>query len=295
MSRFLGNLCKCAVLSAVLSAGPAAAFAQTALNDSTVVSLTVTPAGADSVAVHLTQPAPLGPDVSAGLHSAGLETIYALPYSRDLSRPDWHRLWINTAILSGAFVGTLLVLECLPENATTWNRRELQSVPLFKRLNRHVLHQGPEWDHDRMVFNYILHPYAGAVYFMAARSCGFNFWQSWLYCTLISDVGWEFGVEAFMERPSMQDIILTPLTGALFGEAFYCLKRHIVSNGYTLFGSAVLGNVIAFIIDPVNELVGFFDHNPARAYARRIHSGGSVDLSPVVTRSFRGFALTATF
>ena len=42
---------------------------------------------------------------------------YALPYSMTSNSYDWHRLWINTATLSGAFAGTLLVLECLPEDA----------------------------------------------------------------------------------------------------------------------------------------------------------------------------------
>ena len=39
-------------------------------------------------------------------------SIYMEPYSRHRgSHPDWHRMWINTAVLSGAFLGTLFVLE----------------------------------------------------------------------------------------------------------------------------------------------------------------------------------------
>lgn len=74
---------------------------------------------------------------------------YKQPYSLTGNSYDWHRLWINTATLSGAFVGTLLVLECLPEDATSWNRAELQDVPLFKRWHNHVIKKGPEWDHDK--------------------------------------------------------------------------------------------------------------------------------------------------
>ena len=38
---------------------------------------------------------------------------YALPYSfsKQQCAPDWKRLWQNTAVLGGAYVGTLLVLE----------------------------------------------------------------------------------------------------------------------------------------------------------------------------------------
>lgn len=188
--------------------------------------------------------------------------IYGEPYSLTARYPDWHRLWINTATLSGAFIGTLLVLECLPEDATSWNRAELQDVPLFKRWHKHVIKYGPDWDHDKFYFNYILHPYAGAAYYMGARSCGFNAWQSLLYSACISTIGWEFGIEAFMERPSIQDIFITPFVGSLIGEGFYRAKRSIVNNGYTLCGSAVLGNAVAFLIDPVNEVVGLFAGNP---------------------------------
>ena len=194
--------------------------------------------------------------------------IYDLPYSVTGRCPDWHRLWINTATLSGAFIGTLLVLECLPEDATSWNRAELQDVPLFKRWHNHVIKKGPEWDHDKFYFNYILHPYAGAVYYMSARSCGFNAWQSLLYSACISNIGWEFGIEAFMERPSIQDLFITPLVGSAIGECFYRLKRKIVSNGYTLCGSSALGNIVAFLIDPVNEVVGLLAGNPCRQVAK---------------------------
>lgn len=82
----------------------------------------------------------------------------------------------------------------MPEDATSWNRAELQDVPLFKRWHNYVIKKGPEWDHDKFYFNYVLHPYAGAAYFMAARSCGFNFWRSSLYGAIVSTVGWEFGI-----------------------------------------------------------------------------------------------------
>ncbi|MGM9703808.1 MAG: DUF3943 domain-containing protein [Prevotella sp.] len=204
------------------------------------------------------------------------KTLFELPYSVTGRNPDWHRLWINTATLCGAFVGSLLVLECLPEDATSWNRAELQDVPLFKRWHNHVIRKGPEWDHDKFYFNYILHPYAGATYYMAARSCGFNAWQSLLYCTCISTIGWEFGIEAFMERPSIQDIFITPLVGSAIGEMFYKLKRNIVANGYQLGGSSLLGNITVFLIDPVNEVIGLFAGNPCREQVKR---GKRVEMS----------------
>lgn len=222
-------------------------------------------------------------------------SIYDLPYSVTGRSYDWPRLWINTGVLVGAFVGTLAVLECLPEDATSWNRAELQDVPLGRRWDEHVIKEGPEWDHDKFIFNYVLHPYAGAAYFMAARSCGFNMWQSFLYCSLISNVGWEYGIEAFMERPSIQDLIITPVVGSAIGEGFYRVKRHLVANDYCLFGSSVLGNIVAFFIDPVNEVVGLFAGNPARRVSKRLAAEKSISLIPTITPGFKGFTLTATF
>lgn len=228
----------------------------------------------------------------------GIVSPYGQPYSFTGNSYDWHRLWINTATLSSAFVGTLLVLECLPEDATSWNRSELQDVPLFKRWHNHVIKKGPEWDHDNICFNYILHPYAGAAYFMAARSCGFNFWRSMLYGSIVSTIGWEFGIEAFMERPSIQDIFITPIVGSCIGEGFYRVKRWLVDNDYCLFGSQVLGGILAFLVDPVNEFTGIFLGNPAREIAHDKVKGTGDNLrfiTPVVTKKFIGVSLIRYF
>lgn len=227
-------------------------------------------------------------------------SIYSLPYSMTLNVPDWKRLWINSAVYAGAFGGTLLVLECLPEDATSWNRAALQRVPAGQRWVDHVFKKGPEWDHDKFYFNYILHPYAGAVYFMAARSAGFNFWRSFLYCSIVSNIGWEFGIEAFMERPSYQDLIITPVVGSIIGECFYKLKRKIAADHYRLWGSSVAGNIVAFLIDPVNELTGMFGHNRARHYYRPDASAApqprvTSALLPTVVGGAPGFSFTCTF
>jgi hypothetical protein len=212
-------------------------------------------------------------------------SLYALPYSPDLRQPDWHRLWINTAVLASAYVGSLFVLECLPEDATAWNRAEIQNQAPFKRWFKNVFKRGPEWDHDKFYFNYILHPYAGASYFMGARSCGFNMWQSLLYSACVSTFGWEFGIEAFMERPSYQDLVITPIVGCAIGEGFYRIKRYLVEHDYKLLGSSLLGNVVAFICDPINEVIGLFAGNEARTLSK--------NLSAMPTG--RGFALSVSF
>lgn len=227
----------------------------------------------------------------------GRETLYDYPYSRTLSLPDWKHLWVNTSVLVGAGVTTMVILEALPADATAWNKTENAKIPLFSRWWRNVK-AGPVWDGDNPIFNYVLHPYAGAAYYMGARSCGFNCLGSFIYSFCISTFFWEYGFEAFNEIPSVQDLIITPCVGSLLGEGFYLIKRHIVANGYRLAGSKILGYSVAFLVDPLNEAIGFFRGDQRRA-TRKAHVldglSGSTWLAPSSSGLCGGFSLSYNF
>ena len=194
--------------------------------------------------------------------------IYDMPYSISANYPNYRRLAANTGVLIGGGLATLVILDLLPENATNWNKKEEAEVPMAERYFDNVMN-GPHWDGDNPIFNYVLHPYAGAAYYMSARSQGFNMWYSALYSLAVSTIFWEYGVEAFMEIPSYQDLIITPLGGWLLGEAFYRAKRYIVEHDYHLLGSKALGYAAAFICDPVNEFLGYFRGNDAHGWSQR--------------------------
>lgn len=196
--------------------------------------------------------------------------IYDMPYSLSANYPNYHRLAANTAVLFGGGITALVVLDLLPDDATNWNKSDETKVSMTERYYRNVM-DGPHWDGDSPIFNYILHPYAGAAYFMSARSQGFNFWYSALYSFAISTFFWEYGVEAFMEIPSWQDLIITPVCGSIVGELLYKAKRYIVEHDYRLLGSKALGYVTAFICDPVNEFLGYFRGNDAHGWTQRHH------------------------
>lgn len=193
-------------------------------------------------------------------------TIYDLPYSLSENMPNVKKLVINTATLYAAGVLTLGVLELLPEDATAWNKKEIRDTPLFERWWNHV-REGPVWDKDNWVFNYVLHPYGGAAYYMSARTQGCSAINSFLYGFAVSTIFWEYGIEAFNEIPSYQDMFITPIVGAIMGEAFYKLKRRILHDDTCLFGSRLLGNITLFLIDPVNEVLGLIYGNDARRNA----------------------------
>lgn len=218
----------------------------------------------------------------------GDSTIYDFPYSRSFSRPNWKRLWVNTSVLVGAGITTMVILEALPSDATAWNKTENAKVNMFKRWVRNVK-DGPVWDGDNKIFNYCLHPYAGAAYYMGARSNGFNCWGSFMYSFCISTFFWEYGFEAFNEIPSVQDLIITPVCGSLLGEGFYLIKRHIVSNNYRLWGNRVLGYAVAWIVDPINETIGYFRGDQVHA-KRRHPAGGGLSGSSWIAPSNQGLS-----
>ena len=105
------------------------------------------------------------------------------------------------------------ILWVLPESFTNWNKEEMLEYGMFNRWKDNV-RAGPLWDDDDIFLNWIMHPWAGAVYFMSARGSGFNKWESFAYSAIMSTFFWEYGVEAFAEIPSWQDLLITPIVGS---------------------------------------------------------------------------------
>lgn len=220
--------------------------------------------------------------VDPKLHIRKQPCIYDMPYSLSGNYPNYHRLAANTGVLFAGGFAALTILNLLPDDATNWNSEYEQNVPMTERYLRNVSN-GPHIDGDNPIFNYILHPYAGAAYFMSARSQGFNFWYSALYSFGVSTIFWEYGIEAFMEIPSVQDLIITPVVGSLVGEGFYRAKRYIVEHDYRLLGWKPLGYVAAFFCDPVNEFLGYFRGNDAHGWSERHRKPVEVSSSFLLT------------
>ena len=90
----------------------------------------------------------------------------------------------------------------------------------------------PVIDHDMLITNYLGHPYQGGFYYNSIRSQGATVLQSSLFCwahTLL----WEYGWEAGIEQPSIQDLIVTPLAGILVGELSHVATIKMSRNGFT--------------------------------------------------------------
>lgn len=102
-----------------------------------------------------------------------------------------------------------------------------------------------------------MHPYFGGVYYTAARHAGFNEFESFLYSATMSTFFWEYGVEAFAEVPSWQDIFITPFFGAVIGELMFEAEQNIVANGGEVMGSDTMGGVTLFFLNPIGHIHGW--------------------------------------
>lgn len=183
--------------------------------------------------------------------------VYYRNYSFNENVVDWKLLKADNYVMLGASVTVLGILYLLPESFTNWDKDDAKIDRLASKWWKNVK-EGPVVDEDDFFLNYVAHPYCGAVYYMAARSAGLNGWYSFAYSFVLSTFFWEYGIEAFAEVPSIQDLIVTPVVGSIFGEGFYIAKRHILKNKGELLGSSVLGTTALFLMDPITEISNLF-------------------------------------
>ncbi|WP_181307607.1 DUF3943 domain-containing protein [Rufibacter sp. XAAS-G3-1] len=112
------------------------------------------------------------------------------------------------------------------------------------------LESTPEWDTDEFGINFIGHPYQGTLYFNAARSQGYNYWQS-LPFAVGGSLTWEYFGENTL--PSYNDMIYTPLNGAGLGEILYRLSSNILDDR-TRGRERAMREIAAGVVNPVRGL-----------------------------------------
>jgi hypothetical protein len=126
---------------------------------------------------------------------------------------DWKGIGRDTAFFLGYQVVFAGILWLLPESVTKWDEDQKKATLAKWKVNV----QNPVWDEDKFWINYIAHPYFGATYYIRARERGFGEFGSFSYSFLLSAL-YEFGIEAFFEPPSKNDLIATPVGGYLLGK-----------------------------------------------------------------------------
>ena len=191
-----------------------------------------------------------------------IETFYEASVEvEDEARGDWHRLKGQTISLGILSVGTMGLLYVMPESVSNWEGKSVGEM--VSDWSSHVK-EGPRFDPDDLFLNYIAHPYVGSAYYIVARKSDFNQFDSFLYSLVMSTVFWEYGIEAFAEVPSIQDLIITPVFGAIMGEYLYKKEIEIRRNNSEVWDSKLLGRLCLVLIDPIGSfasIIGFEDNN----------------------------------
>lgn len=216
------------------------------------------------------------------LNPSAMNPSYGVSLFWPQNGEDGARTWSQTKSMFFYAIGAVGVLVALPEESTGWNPDD----DIFNKWLDNVK-AGPEWDRNKWAYNYIGHMYFGGVYYQIARKSGYRQWDSFLYTALMSTFLWEYGLEAFAEVPSVQDLVFTPIAGWLYGEWAYQTEFQIRSNGGRVLGSRILGGVSLFFLDPVDQCgqainwitrhdlvksgYGYFAYNPVQIDGQTDH------------------------
>lgn len=161
---------------------------------------------------------------------------------------DWPGIAKDTALFLGYQVAFGAVLYLLPESATG-----LDKSTVFETWEFNV--RNPHWDRDPWFVNYVSHPYWGAAYYVRARERGFGEIGSFVYSVLLSTL-FEYSIESFFEPPSYQDLIVTPVAGALIGAfIFEPVRARIKAKPELMWHD----HLIMVATDPLGALNGVFD------------------------------------
>jgi len=164
---------------------------------------------------------------------------------------------VYLASLGIVVMGTMIVM---PPSVSKWNTTDRAAFvgAMPSQWYKHVS-KGPVVDQDKWAINYIGHPISGSFYYQVARNDGFGVLGSTVYAAMMSGFFWEYGIEAFAEVPSTQDLIVTPLGGALLGEAMYQAGQAVVRGGGTILGSSLLGGTALVLLNPAGSLINGID------------------------------------
>jgi len=141
-------------------------------------------------------------------------------------RPDYEGLKRDTYYLFAYQFAVIGMLYVMPEGISGWSEESKDNYS-FSQWKENVRHA--EWDKDDYVINYVLHPYWGAAYYVRGRERDLSRTQAFWYSTALSTL-YEYGFEALFERPSIQDLVVTPLAGIVVGDYFMQLRGDILER-----------------------------------------------------------------
>lgn len=204
---------------------------------------------------------------------------------------DYKRLGYASGMYIGATVAAFGFLWSTPESVSNWDKEEIRKQGILWKWKRNIK-EGPVWDEDDFVLNYVTHPYSGGVYYMTARSSGFTVLESFAYSAIMSTFFWEYGIESFAEVPSTQDLFITPILGSMVGEGFFYAKKSILKHDRRVLKSRFLGYTSLLLMDPFNTLLDSFGY---KEKVKTQMNFAPIGYGPGIMKSAVGFNLMVQF
>lgn len=117
------------------------------------------------------------------------------------------------------------------QNWAIWQLSWLRGVdwtPVTRDSLGNNLRSGFTFDQDELQTNFFGHPYHGGLNFNSARAAGLGFWTSAAY-TFAGSLAWELFAE--IEPPSINDLLVTSLSGLMLGEITFRLSSELLDDG----------------------------------------------------------------
>lgn len=127
----------------------------------------------------------------------------------------------------------------------SWAQVELDDI-------KDPLKRPVEFDTDWYWTNFVLHPYQGGLYYLAARNSNLNIVES-MICTYAGSLMWEYLFETNL--PSVNDLVYSGLAGMIPGEILYRLGLEAQGRKNTF---------VSFVLNPERLLTDpLYGHKPA--------------------------------
>jgi Domain of unknown function (DUF3943) len=167
----------------------------------------------------------------------------------------WKKIGRGEMLIGGAELLGMGILMLMPKEVTKWPEDWLADAG--RNITR-AFTTAPVMDEDDWQMNYVGHPLAGALYYNTIRSQNATWFQSFLFSTAQSFI-WEYVIEGIAEPPSIQDLIITPVAGTIFGEACHQLTMSMRKNGFSF-----VEKVVTLVLNPMFVVNNGFGpkHNP---------------------------------
>jgi len=122
----------------------------------------------------------------------------------------------------------------------------------------------PKIDKDHWSWNYEAHPYMGSLSYLTYRNRKASLWES-VAGTALNSVIYEYIIAGGTQRPSINDMLVTPIGGSLLGEGLYQLKKYVIRDKYL----SLFDKILLTIIDPIEVFYFGFNYQKFLRYSYR--------------------------